>query len=131
VVNDAQLLIRTWGQDLDWLKVCLQSVRKFWSSKFPPVIIATLQCEGHLPDEVEELGCSVFFEPQRPDHRRGQCWLVCHADKFTDPRPKPSSLSIQTVSSPTPVMPVPFAISPGDQRSCTSGTPPCWNPPTP
>jgi hypothetical protein len=85
MVNDAQLLIRTWEQDLDWLKVCLQSVRKFWSSKFPPVIIATFQCEGRFPEEVAELGCIVHFERQWDDHRRGQCWLVSHADMYTDP----------------------------------------------
>jgi hypothetical protein len=64
MVNDAQLLIRTWFQDLRWLQVCLQSVHKFWSSEFPPVIIATPECQGHMPAEAEELGCTVFFEPR-------------------------------------------------------------------
>lgn len=86
MVNDAQLLIRTWFQDLGWLQVCLQSVAKYWSSEFPPVIIATPECQGHMPSEAEELGCTVFFEPQWEDHRRGQCWLVFHADQFTDPK---------------------------------------------
>jgi hypothetical protein len=82
--RDAQLFIRTHRRDLDWLKVCLQSAQKFWASDYPPVVVATPDCEGAFPIEIKEMGASVFFEPQWPYRHAGTNYLGLSADLYSE-----------------------------------------------
>jgi hypothetical protein len=80
---DAQLCILTWERDLSWLNACLRSVQKFWSSDYPPLIIATPACEKMMPSVVKELGCNVRYEPKRSDGRLGQQYIKMMSDTYT------------------------------------------------
>lgn len=81
---DAQLLVRTWRRDLDWLKVCLQSAQKHWKSSYAPVVVATPDCEGSLPLEIKEMAAAVYYEPQWADQRAGANYIGLSADLYTE-----------------------------------------------
>lgn len=81
---DAQLFICTWQQDLLWLKYCLLSVQRHWESDLKPFIIATPECKSLMPSIVDQLGCRVHYEPQNPDHHRGQIYVKMTADTLVD-----------------------------------------------
>lgn len=86
---DAQLFIRTWEADLDWLRVCLKSAAKYWRSDLVPVIVATPQCFTPHPTSpifkigpAERLHASVHIEEKSSDQRRGANYIGMHADTY-------------------------------------------------
>src|SRR6476660_1387011 len=81
---DCQLLILTYPPDLQWLDYCLRSVQKYWRSNLAPYIIATPECRGQMPRISDKMGCTVTFEPQDPDHHRGQIFIKMNADKYIE-----------------------------------------------
>lgn len=81
---DAQLVIRTHRGDLDWLQACLQSARKYWTSSFAPVIVATPDCEGLFPTEAQKMKATIHYEPQWPDRKCGVNYLGLSADLYAD-----------------------------------------------
>lgn len=81
---DCQLLICTYPPDLQWLDYSLRSVQKYWQSNLPPYIIATPECRGQMPRISDKLGCTVAFEPQNPDHHRGQIYIKMTADQYIE-----------------------------------------------
>lgn len=89
IFSDAQLFIRTWERDLDWLKVCLQSVKMFWKSSLGTTIVATPACKGILSgtgfkELLESVKADVHYEPQNSDTRRGSVHIGLNMDKYTD-----------------------------------------------
>ncbi len=84
MISDAQLFIRTHRRDLDWLRVNLASTVKYWTSGFSPLIIATPDCEPHMPAEASLLGAKVIYELEWPDKRRATEWIAQQADKYVD-----------------------------------------------
>jgi hypothetical protein len=82
-MEDAQLFIRTHLRDLSWLKASLRSVKKYWSSTWNPVIVATPDCAGKMPQpETRDLGCALFYETPLEDQRRGSELLGLNADQY-------------------------------------------------
>ena len=79
---DWQLLILTYPPDLNWLDVCLRSVKKYVDLVHRPLVIATPECQGVMPES--SAGCEIVFEPQNADHHRGQVYIKMNADKYIE-----------------------------------------------
>lgn len=86
---DAQLFIRTWENDLPWLRTCLDSVDRYWKSDFKPVIVATPECFHGVPPKfnIPDHGSSLHFEEKWNDQRRGSVYIGVHADIYCDQDP--------------------------------------------
>ncbi len=87
ILKDAQLFIRTWQNDLDWLQTCLKSVSLFWRSSLGTTIVATPQCQDRLSepkfqDLLESVKANVHYEPQNNDSRRGSVYIGMTMDKY-------------------------------------------------
>ena len=79
---DWQLLILTYPPDLNWLDVCLRSVKKYVDLVHRPLVIATPECQGVMPES--SAGCEIVYEPQNADHHRGQVYIKMNADKYIE-----------------------------------------------
>lgn len=80
---DAQLFIRTWENDLQWLKVCFKSVAVYWKSALRPKVVATPECfvEGKFSLTID---ADLFSIGKFDDQRRGSVYLGFTADRFCD-----------------------------------------------
>lgn len=79
---DAQIFIVTCERDLGWLQVCLLSVAKYWTSAYPPIVVADDRCHGKMPPEA--MPCRIYYVSQWSDGRRDQVVWKMMADTFVD-----------------------------------------------
>lgn len=87
---DAQLFIRTWIRDIDWLRMCMQSVNRFWKSPYPTVIVADSNCAPLMSDVGRCPAYRVFYRDRKEvkgqglhnTGRRHSIELGMNADQF-------------------------------------------------
>ncbi len=84
MISDAQIFTPTCINDLKWLECALFSIKKYWTSKYPPIILANEDCQGKMPPIVQELRCDVRYVRLWSDGRRDQVYLKMLADQDVD-----------------------------------------------
>jgi hypothetical protein len=84
MIPDAQIFIPTWDGDLAWLECCLKSIKKYWHSRWPTIIMADTGCRGKMPETPWSMH-DVRFVDNWSDGRRDEVYLKMIADTIVDP----------------------------------------------